>query len=386
MPKKYDDNGFDSKGIHRDTGTEYDPNGFNVAGYDADGYDSDGFDENGLDREGYDSSGYDTDGYDRDGYDPDGFDRDGIHCDTGTRFNEDGYDCEGNAREYSFDEELEPYGTDVIGRCGWIFPSNWSRLWLAGHEIEMYSDNVDIEDVNSVRYQLDRAYRKATGRNGMRSCIAKHDGSLSEGGFEIATVPFTPEETYAIFESFEVLNGGCEVSAWCHGYEVGHHIHVNATVMSNYTLGKLGVFMNHPKNRDFIERIAQRPSYYNEFENDKKLTRPHNRMRHSVLNVAGATVEFRLFKSNLRTAGILKNYEFAISAIKFSEWAAHSHLTVANYLRYLGMYHKDYRYLVRFIAKYEDGWSRALASAMQRSAWRKVAKAASDDLTVGSGR
>ena len=78
---EYDDNGFDCHGIHRATGTKYDPDGYDYEGYDADGYDSSGYDSDGYDREGYDSNGYDSDGYDRDGYNEDGFDADGIHID-----------------------------------------------------------------------------------------------------------------------------------------------------------------------------------------------------------------------------------------------------------------------------------------------------------------
>ena len=44
---KYDPNGFDIYGNHKDTGNKYDPNGF-----DRDGYNINGLDRNGLDRNG----------------------------------------------------------------------------------------------------------------------------------------------------------------------------------------------------------------------------------------------------------------------------------------------------------------------------------------------
>jgi len=60
--------GFNANGIHKDTGTK-----FNLDGYDNAGFNSDGYDIN-----GYNNLGYDVDGYNLDGYNLDGFDRDGI--------------------------------------------------------------------------------------------------------------------------------------------------------------------------------------------------------------------------------------------------------------------------------------------------------------------
>ena len=228
---------------------------------------------------------------------------------------------------------------------------------------------------------MDRAYRQATGRH-HRCCVAKHDGSLGEGGFEIATVPLTPEQTYAMFKSFDVLDGGSNVSAWDHGDEVGHHIHVNASVISPYTLGKLGVFMNHPANREFVVHVAQRQAYYNDFEEAKKLTRPQNRIRHSVINLTGTTVEFRCFKANLRTTGILKNYEFAISAIKFCKWASHSQLTWENYLRFLGMFRKEYPYMTAFMARGSSRFTARFGTVMDAHAWKKVSGKTLDSMVA----
>ena len=75
--------------IHEDTGTRYDPEGYDYRGYNEDGYD----------REGYNRLGYNREGINRTG-----FDRKGIHKDTGTEYdlegyNKDGYDKEGYNRE-----------------------------------------------------------------------------------------------------------------------------------------------------------------------------------------------------------------------------------------------------------------------------------------------
>lgn len=66
----YNSNGFDSLRIHRDTGTIYDPHGFDTCGYDKNRVDSNGFGYNGFNTEG-------------------------IHKDTGTIYNSCGYNVRG---------------------------------------------------------------------------------------------------------------------------------------------------------------------------------------------------------------------------------------------------------------------------------------------------
>lgn len=60
----YNYKGFDKNGIHSNTKTLFDDDG-----YDKDGYDKDGFDNQGYDKDGYDKDGYNYLGYDRKGYD-----------------------------------------------------------------------------------------------------------------------------------------------------------------------------------------------------------------------------------------------------------------------------------------------------------------------------
>ena len=84
----YNEQGWDWNGINRYTLTKYD----------LDGYDEHGFDENNLDREGYDPRGYNKDGVDREGYNMGGW-KDGIHRKTGTNFNPKGFDENGFDRD-----------------------------------------------------------------------------------------------------------------------------------------------------------------------------------------------------------------------------------------------------------------------------------------------
>jgi hypothetical protein len=72
----YDERGFDAAGLHRDTGTRLDPEGFTC-----DGYDLHGFDRRGLDRDGCDRRGFSA--------------ATGLHRATGTPFSPEGFDAHG---------------------------------------------------------------------------------------------------------------------------------------------------------------------------------------------------------------------------------------------------------------------------------------------------
>lgn len=378
---EYDERGFDENGIHRDTGTEYGPDGFNSEGYDENGYDSDGWNEDNLhrdtdtefhpstdrtrdgayyDSEGYDVHGRDEDGYDRDGYDGDGYDRDGTDSGGCTRCeNGDCDDPDCSCKNSDFEGHLGSYGDKAVDELDWSCKPG-DRTLYAGHELEMYSDDVDTDDVDYVLGQLNAAYRKHDPMTSTRKCaIAKYDGSLEveDGGFEVSTVPLTREQTYAVFESFKTLGDG-RCSAWDKGDDIGHHIHLSKSAIGPLTLGKLGVFMNCPENRVFLETIACRTADFNSFENKKKLTQTHNRERHSVLNVTDETVEFRLFKCNLYSRAILKNYEFAVAAVRFCEQSGHgfgdtieptSPLHWTQFRAYVAANRREYRYLHEFM-------------------------------------
>lgn len=384
---QYDECGFSPNGIHRDTNTTYGPDGFN--------------------REGYNLSGFD-----RDGYDDRGFDQSNLHRDTGTHYHpvdhltwdhnhysedNDNLDWRGRTRRQngdcldsdcetcyppedddnsddsnkSFQDRLDDYSAKAPRKLGWIAKpprcvnGEWiyDRTLYAGHEIEMYSDDEDYDDVEFVLNQLSSAYRKFNPQTTTRQCaIAKYDGSLEyqDGGFETVTVPLTREQTYGIFESFKVLGGG-NCSAWGCGDEVGHHIHLSRAAIGPLTLGKLLVFANVECNHQFIERVAGRKAGYNCFA-PKKLSdamrdRP-NAERHEVINVTEHTVEFRMFKSNLLSRGILKNYEFAVSLVRYCEQVnygmgdepedADHPLHYLSYRRWLATCHAEYPYLHQF--------------------------------------
>lgn len=90
---KIDAWGFDEQGIHDDTGTKYDLDGYNKQGYDKQGYDKAGFNAQGWDKSF--KNKHTGTLYSTTGHDVRGFDREGMHRDTKTKYNSAGFDKEG---------------------------------------------------------------------------------------------------------------------------------------------------------------------------------------------------------------------------------------------------------------------------------------------------
>jgi hypothetical protein len=143
-------NGKDENDMKNKNGTLYGADGFDRDGWDAEGYGKDGFNVYGWNRDGqnvnktnYDSNGFgidglhkdtgtqfDSNGYDRDGYDEDGWDINDNHKDTKTKFDGNGYDRGGldingfnaggnyknkDGQKYADDSDYGNQGYDVNG-------------------------------------------------------------------------------------------------------------------------------------------------------------------------------------------------------------------------------------------------------------------------------
>ncbi|MGD9685365.1 MAG: hypothetical protein AB7U43_00045 [Desulfobacter sp.] len=84
----YNCDGFSSGYIHKDTGIKYDTDGFNFWGHNVEGFDRDGFDEYGFNHDGIN---LDTGTL----FDSNGFNKDNIHKNTGTEYDDEGYNNSG---------------------------------------------------------------------------------------------------------------------------------------------------------------------------------------------------------------------------------------------------------------------------------------------------
>ena len=159
----YDKDGFNEVAYHKDTHTLYDPEGYTRKGFNKDGihkltgtiYDPDGFDKLGHDKNGFRRSGSNTitgTNYDVNGYDVRGFNKEGIHRDTNSKYDPDGFDRTGHDA-YGFNRD----GVNKLGfrKDGFNVKTN-SLYDQKGYDIDGYDSkgfNKDgIHKVTKTKY------------------------------------------------------------------------------------------------------------------------------------------------------------------------------------------------------------------------------------------
>ncbi len=131
----YNSVGWNSSGINRNTGTKYDRDGYRMDGFDKNDWDKYGYDRNGWNSERmnrtthaeYDASGYDYFGYDKDGFKKGGFDKDGFNK---KGLDKDGFDKDGFNKK-GFDKDgfnKKGYCSTGYDRSGY----NWTGYDING--------------------------------------------------------------------------------------------------------------------------------------------------------------------------------------------------------------------------------------------------------------
>lgn len=149
-------------------------------------------------------------------------------------------------------------------------------------------------------------------------CVFKEDGSLGMGGFEIVTRPDTMEVHREMFRKFLDSPERRRVRSWDSG-RCGMHVHVNRKWLSQLQLGKMLVFVNHPRNQGFVSMIAGRTSNTWARYKEKKISDVKRYdERYVALNIGPNTAEFRIFRGNVMTAGFVKNLEFVRALVEFT--------------------------------------------------------------------
>ena len=142
--------------------------------------------------------------------------------------------------------------------------------------------------------------------------VLSYDSSL-DSGFETITGPMSLEEHAKLWP--ELAPALAKAGMRSHAYHsTGMHVHVSKNFHTQLELGKMLVFLNSPKTRDNVTRIAGRTSAEYAAISPKKLTtayRGENYSRYEALNTTNSsTNEFRIFKGTLKTGRILANIEF----------------------------------------------------------------------------
>lgn len=190
----------------------------------------------------------------------------------------------------------------------------------------------------------------------------KHDGSINDG-FEIVSHPmswdFIKKNTFN--NTLEILRNRRYQS---HNAEssCGFHVHVNKDSLSRCDIFKILKFFKD--NKPFIVAISQRnEDKLNEWAriddtNETITYKAKNKSgrgysRYTAVNITSQTVEFRVFRGNLRHDRIMKNLEFVKAICEFVSCYGLMDMTKENFMRYINSKNKIFTNLISFIKEKE---------------------------------
>lgn len=184
--------------------------------------------------------------------------------------------------------------------------------------------------------------------------ILARDGSLNATGVELITSPYTLEFHQAKFGWPALLETVAGIGMSGKGTDrCGMHVHCNRQAISALTLGKMLVFANSLDNKLLIERVAQRDSSFARKSPKKVIDgkRLRGDQKYDALNITQETIEFRIFRGNLRPERVLKNIEFCHAVITYCQTASIPACQTSNdFIAWLGKNRGPYKNLVKFLA------------------------------------
>ena len=185
--------------------------------------------------------------------------------------------------------------------------------------------------------------------------ILMNDGSLNDTGVELITNPYTLEFHQAKFGWKSLLSNVTGIAKSGRGTSnCGMHVHCNRKAISALTLGKALVFVNSSDNGALIERIAQRDGGHWARRAPKKIVngKMSRTDKYEAMHITEKTIEFRIFRGNLRWDRVLKNIEFCHSVFNYAATASMEAVsTKKDYLQWLNKNRGMYPNLVKFLGE-----------------------------------
>jgi hypothetical protein len=197
----------------------------------------------------------------------------------------------------------------------------------------------------------------------------EEDGSLN-CGFEIITQPrtFAAWKKYMLEFENHVLKP-CVKAKLKSSYTTtcGLHVHVSKAAWSTKQLFRLFELLDYLHRRGTVKRVAQRDnSTYakmvfdvgsmSDVSNINKRCSPFN-SRYVAVNITSETIEFRMFKGNLRAERVMKAIEFCDSLWKYTRSLHARNSDHAQYCRWLLDNKKRYPNLVEFLSEELEDFS-----------------------------
>ena len=234
---------------------------------------------------------------------------------------------------------------------GW--PAKTPKTSLCfGVELEMEASDSD----STSQDDLADALGGRTGGNAEGGTyILMNDGSLDSTGVELITNPYTLEFHQRNFGWKALLSNVTGIAKSGRGTSnCGMHVHCNRKAISALTLGKALVFVNSSDNSALIERIAQRNGGHWARRAPKKIVNGKVRRtdKYEAMHITEKTIEFRIFRGNLRWDRVLKNIEFCHSVFNYAATASMEAVsTKKDYLQWLNKNRGMYPNLVKFLGE-----------------------------------
>lgn len=173
----------------------------------------------------------------------------------------------------------------------------------------------------------------------------KKDSSIGRG-FEIVTHPHTWEEVTKLWlENWDEKIRG--ISSHNSG-TCGFHVHVSRRPLTDMHIQKMVQFVNDADNESLIKTVAQRTcDEYGRLNAAKKVGKcRYSEHRYEAINLLNHnTIEFRIFRGNLRKERIMKNLEFVKATIDFTRDRSYRDLTTPSFLKFISGNRKHYKHL-----------------------------------------
>jgi hypothetical protein len=217
--------------------------------------------------------------------------------------------------------------------------------------------------------------------------ITVHDGSL-ENGFEIVSIPATINYHSSMWKEF--LRSPVRNHLVSYKKKTcGIHVHMSKEAFSPLALGKFMTFINHPKNAEFINAVAQRGSNKYNVREETKVSRGKNRKtfttkdghpyrdHYAAVNLLSPhTVEVRIFKGTLHYPSVMKNLQFCHALHGWVSSLTGGVNDVGDYNKfceYISLNRKIYEFLYDFLKLHSGGWI--------KDRYRCVAETSSRDIS-----
>lgn len=195
---------------------------------------------------------------------------------------------------------------------------------------------------------------------GQNELLSEEDGSLDGGhGVEIIGPPLTIEQIKDTsgqwLQFLDSIQGKAKGYMAGGGRNYGMHISVNRLHMEKAHAARMVVFIH--RNQSLCEHVARRGScnWCNYDENSAKNYIDRDSAegeRYHALAIRGRKrLEMRIFRSNIKPEGFLRNVEFTDAVLEYTRLANLQELGVHKFLSWLHKNRKNYPHLYKDLCK-----------------------------------